>query len=162
MVTSAYCRHRRRRNSRSALTEKCHLAALVALVVLAVCAPARAVDSIEELLKQDEIGENDEVRRDLNALTEEQWEYYFKIGGPQTDIELGGQLTERKSKSHLIERESEEHIRVVYIWLAVLVAAFGTAIGAFKAWPSVRHGVLTLALPVHMKDPSFASLRPID
>jgi hypothetical protein len=162
MVTSAYCRHRRRRNSRLALTEKCHLAALVALVVLAVCAPARAADSIEELLKQDEIGENDEVRRDLNALTEEQWEYYFKVGRPQTDIEHGGQLTERRSESHLIECESEEHIRVVYIWLAVLVAAFGTAIGAFKAWPSVRHAVLTLALPVHMKDPSFASLRPID
>jgi hypothetical protein len=127
MVISAQCRPRRRqKGSRSTLTEKCHFAALLPLaVLLAVGLPALAADSIEELLQQDETNSHDDaLRRDLNALTEEQWQYYFKVGRKQPDIELGGQL---------IVRESEERPRVLYIWIAAIAAGFGLAIGAIQA-----------------------------
>jgi hypothetical protein len=84
-----------------------------------------AADSIEELLHQDEVdGHNDALRRDLNALTEEQWQYYFKVERKQPDIELGGRL---------IVRESEERSHVLYIWVAAMIAGFGMAIGAIQA-----------------------------
>jgi hypothetical protein len=127
MVTSAQCKpHRRQEDSRSAAIEKCHFATLLPLVVLlAAGVPALAADSIEELLHQDEAdGHNDALRRDLNALTEEQWQYYFKVERKQPDIELGGQL---------IVRESEERPRVLYIWAAAIAAGFGIAIGAIQA-----------------------------
>jgi len=105
--------------------EKCHFAALLPLMVLLAAVPALAADSIEELLHQDEVeGHNDALRRDLNALTEEQWQYYFKVERKQPDIELGGQL---------IVRESEERPHVLYIWVAAMVAGFGMAIGAVQA-----------------------------
>ena len=61
-------------DSRSAPIDKCHFAVLLPLMVLlAAGVPALAADSIEELLHQDEVdGHNDTLRRDLNALTEEQ------------------------------------------------------------------------------------------
>src|SRR5262245_10944633 len=124
MVTSAQSKpHRRQEDSRSA---PCHFAALLPLVVLlAAGVPALAADSIEELLHQDEAnGPNDALRRDLNALTEEQWQYYFKVERKQPDIELGGQL---------IVRESEERPRVLYIWVAAVAAGLGLAIGAIQA-----------------------------
>src|SRR5215813_12612611 len=127
MMTSAQCRpHRRQEDSRSAPIEKCHFAALLPLVVLlAAGVPALAAGSIEELLHQDEAnGPNDALRRDLNAFTEEQWQYYFKVERKQQDIELGGQL---------IVRESEERPRVLYIWIAAVAAGFGVAIGAIQA-----------------------------
>ncbi len=126
MVTSAQCKpHRRQEDSRSAPIQN-HFAALLPLVVLlAAGVPALAADSIEELLHQDEAdGHNDPLRRDLNALTEEQWQYYFKVERKQPDIELGGQL---------IVRESEERPRVLYIWVAAIAAGFGIAIGAIQA-----------------------------
>jgi hypothetical protein len=106
-------------DSRSVAMQKCHFAALLPLMVLlAAGVPALAADSIEELLHQDEVdGHNDALRRDLNALTEEQWQYYFKVERKQPDIELGGQL---------IVRESEERPHVLY-------AGFGMAIGAIQA-----------------------------
>jgi hypothetical protein len=112
-------------DSRSALNEKCHFAALLPLLVLlAGGVPALAADSIEELLQQDETdSHNDALRRDLNALTEEQWQYYFKIERKQPDIELGGQL---------IARENEERPRVLYIWVAAVAAGFSLAIGAIQ------------------------------
>src|SRR6516225_894976 len=127
MVTSAQCRSRRRqKGSQSALTEKCHFAALLPLaVLLAVGVPALAADSIEELLHQGEAdSHNDALRRDLNALTEEQWQYYFKVERKQPDIDLGGQL---------IVRESGERLRVLYIWFAAIAAGFGLTIGAIQA-----------------------------
>jgi hypothetical protein len=127
MLTSAQCRPRRRQQgARSAPTEKCHFAALLPLVVLlAAGVPVLAADSIEELLHQDEAdSHNDALRRDLNAFTEEQWQYYFKVEHKQPDIELGGQL---------IVRESEERPRVLYIWVAAIAAGFGMAIGAIQA-----------------------------
>ena len=127
MLTSAQCRPRRRQQgARSAPTKKCHFATLLPLVVLlAAGVPALAADSIEELLQQDEAdSHNDALRRDLNALTEEQWQYYFKVEHKQPDIELGGQL---------IVRESEKRPRVLYIWVAAIAAGFGMAIGAIQA-----------------------------
>jgi hypothetical protein len=113
-------------DSRSAPIERCHFAALLPLMMLLVAdVPAMAADSIEELLLQDEVdGHNDALRRDLNALTEEQWQYYFKVERKQPDIELGGQL---------IVRESEERPHVLYIWVAAMVAGFGMMIGAIQA-----------------------------
>jgi hypothetical protein len=113
-------------DSRSVAMQKCHFAALLLLMVLlAAGVPALAADSIEELLHQDEVdGHNDALRRDLNALTEEQWQYYFKVERKQPDIELGGQL---------IVRESEERPHVLYIWVAAMVAGFGMVIGAIQA-----------------------------
>ena len=113
-------------DSRSVAMQKCHFAALLPLMVLlAAGMPALAADSIEELLHQDEVdGHNDALRRDLNALTEEQWQYYFKVERKQPDIELGGQL---------IVRESEERPHVLYIWVAAMVAGFGMMIGAIQA-----------------------------
>ena len=122
MVTSAQCRpHRRREDSRLA---PCHFAALLPLLVLlAGGVPALAADSIEELLQQDETdNHNDALRRDLNALTEEQWQYYFKIERKEPDIEPGGQL---------IARENERP-RVLYIWVAAVAAGFSLAIGAIQ------------------------------
>ena len=113
-------------DSRSVAMQKCHFAALLPLMVLlAAGVPALAADSIEELLHQNEVdGHNDALRRDLNALTEDQWQYYFKVERKQPDIELG---------SELIVRESEERPRVLYIWFAAIAAGFGMAIGAIQA-----------------------------
>ena len=111
-------------DSRSAPIDKCHFAALLPLMVLlAAGVPALAADSIEELLQDEVDGHNDTLRRDLNALTEEQW-HYFTVEREQPDIELGGQL---------IVRESGEHPRVLYIWVAAIAAGVGMAIGAIQA-----------------------------
>src|SRR5215472_15903691 len=57
---------------RSAPTTKCVLAAAV-LILLALGAPVHADDPIAEWLKQDESdGQNDQVRPDLHALTDQQ------------------------------------------------------------------------------------------
>ena len=96
-----------RREVRLEPTKKCSLAALLAVVVmLAAVTLAPAADTIEELLQQDEAsGQNDVLRPDLNALTEAQWEYYFKVG-QQSDTHL---------ESPLVERESEKPTRLLYL-----------------------------------------------
>ena len=99
MGTSAQCRpDQGARDSRT--TEKRNLSALLVLVaLLAAGAPALAANSIEEWLQLDEAsGPNDELRPDLDALTEAQWEYYFKVGRKQTDTALDSQLIERESE----------------------------------------------------------------
>jgi hypothetical protein len=147
MGTSALSRpDQRTRDSRT--TEKRNLSALLALLaLLAAGAPALAANSIEELLQLDDASsQNDELRPDLNVLTEAQWEYYFKLGRKQTDTALDSQL---------IERESEKRTSVLYIWIATIAAGFGMAIGTIKAWPFVRHVVKTLTAPVQMKNPSL-------
>ena len=125
-------------------TKKCSLAALLAVVVmLAAVTLAPAADTIEELLQQYEAsGQNDVLRPDLNALTEAQWEYYFKVG-QQSDTHL---------ESPLVERESEKPTRAFYIWVVVIAAGFGVAIGAIVARPSVRRIMRTLTVPVQMED----------
>jgi hypothetical protein len=125
-------------------TKASSLAALLAVVLISAAVTlARAADTIEELLQQDEpSGQNDVLRPDLNALTEAQWEYYFKVGR-QSDTQLASQL---------VERESEKPTRAFYIWVVVIAAGFGIAIGAIVAWPSVRRLMKTLTVPVQMED----------
>jgi hypothetical protein len=107
------------------------------LILLALGAPVHADDPIAQWLKQDESdGQNEQVRPDLHALTDQELQDIFKVGREQVD---GHQL---------IERGSEEHPRVLYIWLVTLAAGFGAVIGAFKAAPFVRRQLRTLALPV--------------
>ena len=97
------------------------------LILLALGAPVRADDPIAEWLKQDESdGQNDQVRPDLHALTDQQLQDIFKIGREEAD-------------SHqLSERGSEEYPGVLYIWLVTIAAGFGAVIGAIKAVPFVR------------------------
>jgi hypothetical protein len=104
------------------------------LILLAPGAPVHADDPIAEWLKQDESeGQNDQVRPDLHALTDQQLQDIFKIGRDQAD-------------SHqLIERGSDQHPRVLYIWFVTMAAGFGAVIGAVKAVPFVRRKLRTLA-----------------
>ena len=125
---------------RSAPTTKCVLAAAL-LILLALGAPVHANDPIAEWLKQDESdGQNDQVRPDLHALTDQQLQDIFKIGRDQAD---GHQL---------IERGSEGRPHVVYIWLVMIAAGFAALIGTVKAAPFVRRQLGTLAAPVRTKD----------
>ena len=127
---------------RSAPTTKCVLAAAL-LILLALGAPVHADDPIAEWLKQDESdGQNDQVRPDLHALTDQQLQDIFKIGRDQAD------------NHQLIERGSERHPRVLYIWFAMIAAGIGAVIGAVKAVRSMRRQLRTLAVPVQMKDQS--------
>lgn len=128
---------------RSGSSKKRNLGALALVVMLAAGTPAPAADTIEELLQQDEAsGQNDMLRPDLNALTEAQWEYYFKVG-QQSDTQLVSQL---------VEHESEKPTRAFYIWVMAIAVGFGMAIGAIVAWPSVRRTMRTLMVPVQMED----------
>src|SRR5215475_9026110 len=143
LPTSALCKpHWWQERLRSAPTTKCVLAAAL-LLLLALGAPVHADDPIAEWLKQDESdGQNDQVRPDLHALTDQQLQDIFEIGRDQAD-------------SHrLIERGSEQHPRVLYIWFATIAAGFGAVIGAVKAVPFVRRQLRTLAVLVQMKDQS--------
>jgi hypothetical protein len=111
---------------RSAPITKCVLTAAL-LILLALAAPVHADDPIAEWLKQDESdGQNDQVRPDLHALTDQQLQDIFKIGRDQAD-------------SHqLTERGSERHPRVLYIWFVTIAAGFGAVIGAVKTVLFVR------------------------
>ena len=124
-------------------TRKDLVALLAFVVMLAAVTLAPAADTIEELLQQDEAsGQKDVLRPDLNALTEAQWEYYFKVG-QQSDTQL---------ESPLVERESEKPTRAFHIWVMAIAVGFGMAIGAIVAWPSVRRIMRTLMVPVQMED----------
>jgi hypothetical protein len=127
---------------RSAPTTKCVLAAAL-LILLALGAPVHADDPIAEWLKQDESdGQNDQVRPDLHALTDQQLQDIFKIGREEADSQ------------QLIQRGSEEYPRVLYIWFVTIAAGFGAVIGAVKAVPFMRRQLRTLSVPVQMKDQS--------
>src|SRR4051794_23221134 len=129
---------------RSGSSKKRNLGALALLVMLAASAPAPAADTIEELLREDEASsQNDALRVDLNALTEAEWEYYFQVGLKKVDTQLDGKL---------VEHESDWSLGVIYVWIAALAAGFGIAIGAIKAWPSMRRVLRILLVPVPMED----------
>jgi hypothetical protein len=116
LLTSALCkRHWRQECSRSASTTKWGLVALRALLILlALGVPACADDPIAEWLKQDEVdSQNDEVRPDLNALTDQQLQGIFRIGREQVD------------SPQLIQRGGEEHKPVLYIWIWLVAIAAG-------------------------------------
>jgi len=111
-----------------------------ALILLAQGAPAYADDPIAEWLKQDESdSQNDQVRPDLHALTDQQLQDIFKIGRDQA------------YDHQLIERGSEGRPHVLDIWLVMIAAGFATLIGAVKAAPFLRRQ-LSLATPVRTKD----------
>ena len=116
-----------------------------ALILLAPGAPVHADDPIAEWLKQDESdSQNDQVRPDLHALTDQQLQDIFKIGRDQAD-------------SHqLIERASEGRPHVLYIWLVTIAAGFAALIGAVKAALFVRRQLRTLAAPVRTKDQTWS------
>ena len=119
---------------RSGSSKKRNLGALALLVMLAAGTPAPAADTIEELLREDEASsQNDALRVDLNALTEAEWEYYFQVGLKKVDTQLDGKP---------VEHESD----------AALAAGFGVALGAIKAWPSMRRVLRILLVPVPMED----------
>ena len=130
---------------RSGSSKKRNLAARLALLVmLAAGTPAPAADTIEELLREDEASsQNDALRVDLNALTEAEWEYYFQVGLKKVDTQLDGKL---------VEHESDWSLGVIYVWIAALATGFGIAIGAIKAWPSMRRVLRILLVPVPMED----------
>lgn len=129
---------------RSGSSKKRNLGALALVVMLAAGTPAPAADTIEELLREDEASsQNDALRVDLNALTEAEWEYYFQVGLKKVDTQLVGKL---------VEHESDWSLGVIYVWIAALAAGFGIAIGAIKAWPSMRRVLRILLVPVPMED----------
>src|SRR6478736_3858798 len=129
---------------RSGSSKKRNLGALALLIMLAAGTPASAADTIEELLREDEASsQNDALRVDLNALTEDEWEYYFQVGLKKADTQLDGKL---------VEHESDWSLGVAYVWIAALAAGFGIAIGAIKAWPSMRRVLRILLVPVPMED----------
>jgi len=103
----------------------------------------KSQDPIAEWLKQDEVDSQiDEVRPDLNALTDQQLQNIFKIGREQVD------------SPQLIERGGEDHKSVLYIWLIAITVGIAALIAAVKARPFVRGQLRTLLIPVHMKDQS--------
>jgi plasmid stabilization system protein ParE len=116
-------------------------AALLILLTLGV--PVHADDPIAEWLKQDESDDqNDQVRPDLHALTDQQLQDIFKIGRNQED-------------SHeLIEGGREQYPRLLYIWFVTMAAGFGATIGAVKAMPFMRRRLRAVAVPVDMQDQS--------
>ena len=129
---------------RSRSSKKRNLSALALLVMLAAGTPAPAADTIEELLREDEASsQNDALRVDLNALTEAEWEYYFQVGLKKVDSRLVGKL---------VEHESDWSLGVIYVWIAALAAGFAIAMGAIKAWPSMRRVLRILLVPVPMED----------
>jgi hypothetical protein len=109
----------------------------LALVVL-FATPARSEDLIEQWLKQDESGgQTEELRQDLNALTDAQWKSLFKFGREETDAELGRQL---------LRRVNEKHTSSLYLWIAAVLA--GLLISGIKARTFIRReaaSALTLA-----------------
>ena len=136
MIESAHYESCKR--TRSRLTpDKCKPAALLALVVL-FATPARSEDLIEQWLKQDESGcQTEELRQDLNALTDAQWKSLFKFGREETDAELGRQL---------LRRVNEKHTSSLYLWIAAVLA--GLLISGIKARTFIRReaaSALTLA-----------------
>jgi len=109
------------------------------LISLALGVPARAEDPIAEWMRQDEVDSQiDEVRPDLNALTDQQLQEMFRIG--------------RVDSRQLIERGGEDHRPVLYIWLIAIAVCIAALIAGVKARPFVRSQLRTLLIPVNMKD----------
>ena len=113
------------------------------MILLALGVPASAQDPIAEWLKQDEVeSQIDEVRPDLNALTDQQLQEMFRIGREQVD------------SPQLIERGGEDHKPVLYTWLIAIAVGIAAKLAAVKTRPFVRSQLRTLLIPVTMKDQS--------
>ena len=107
-------------------------------------APASADDLIAQWLQQDEVsGQTEEVRPDLNAITDEQWREMFAIGREQPD-----------AFAHLlVEHGSKSQTDIFLVWLAILTAALAL-FGGIKGSAGIRRQLRTSTAPVHMNDPS--------
>ena len=82
-------------------------------------APASADDLIAQWLQQDEAsGRAQEVRPDLNAITDEQWREMFAIGREQPD-----------AFAHLLVQTD-----TFLVWLAILTAALALLVGGIRNW----------------------------
>jgi hypothetical protein len=116
-------------------------AALFTLSLL-LATPASADDPIAQWLKQDEAsGQTEELRPDLNAITQEQWRDMFTIGREQPDA-FGRLLVEYGGKS---QRD------IFPVWLAILTAALALLVGSIKGSTRIRRELRSLTTPVHMK-----------
>ena len=110
-------------------------------------APASADDLIAQWLQYDEVsGQTEEVRPDLNAITDEQWREMFAIGREQPD-----------AFAHLlVEHGSKSQTDIVLVWLAILTAALALLVGGIKGSAGIRRQLRTLTAPVHMNDQSIS------
>jgi hypothetical protein len=116
-------------------------AALFALSLL-LATPASADDLIAQWLKQDEAsGQTEEVRPDLNSITDEQWRDMFTIGREQPDA--FGRL--------LVEYGGKSQTDIFPVWLAILTAALALLVGGIKGSTRIRRELRSLTTPVHMK-----------
>ena len=88
-------------------------------------APASADDLIAQWLQQDDVsGQTEEVRPDLNAITDEQWREMFAIGREQPD-----------AFAHLlVEHGSKSQTDIFLVWLAILTAALALLVGGIRNW----------------------------
>jgi hypothetical protein len=146
LVKSAKLRLRSaRRLGRSGPPAATKSAALLGLSLL-LATPASADDLITQWLKQDEAGsQTEEVRPDLNSITDEQWRDMFTIGGEQPDA--FGRL--------LVEHGNRSQTDTFPVWLAILTAALAILVGVgIKGSTQIRRGLRRLTIPVHLNDPT--------
>ena len=105
---------------------------LVALFALSLflTAPASADDLIAQWLQQNEAsGQTEEVRADLNAITDEQWKEMFTIGREQPD-----------AFAHLLvgNGRSRSQMDIFLVWLAILTAVLALLVGVIKGRSRIR------------------------
>ena len=103
-------------------------------------APASADDLIAQWLQQDDVsGQTEEVRPDLNSITDEQWRDIFTISREPPDAAFGRLLVEYGGKSQK---------DIFPVWLALLTAAVGLLIGGITGSTRIRRQLRTLTAPV--------------
>jgi hypothetical protein len=106
---------------------------LVALFALSLflTAPASADDLIAQWLQQNEAsGQTEEVRADLNAITDEQWKEMFTIGREQPD-----------AFAHLLvgNGRSRPQVDIFFpVGLAILTAVLALLVGGIKGRSRIR------------------------
>ena len=133
-------------------------------------APASADDLIAQWLQQDEVsGQTEEVRPDLNAITDEQWREMFAIGRARPDAFAQSQTNtflvwleifaigreQPDAFAHLLVKHgSKSQTDIFLVWLAILTAALALLVGGIQGSAGIRRQLRTLTAPVHMNDPS--------
>jgi hypothetical protein len=108
---------------------------LLALSLL-LSAPAGAEDDlIAQWLQQDEArGQAQDVRPDLNAITDEQWREMFAIGREQPDA----------FANLPVEPGSKSQTEIFPVWLAILTAALALlVVGGIKGVSEIRRQLRT-------------------
>jgi hypothetical protein len=110
---------------------------------LLLMTPASADDLIAQWLQQDEVnGHTEEVRPDLNAITDEQWREMFTTAREQPD-----------AFAHLlVEHGSKSQTDIFLVWLAILTTGLALLVGGIKGSAGIRRQLRALTAPVHMND----------